>query len=1119
MSGGSWGRGCVAVILLVALLAMSSPAGAQVGGSALTGHVVDQADAAVPGATVTATAVATNVSRTTVTGEDGNYIFAGLSPGLYYVRVEVTGFRTLTREGIRLATGETVRVDLELTVGGVTEAVSVRADAPLLRSETASLGQVVDNRKVVDLPLNGRNFVSLAALVPSVALPPPPAAPLPRINGGRPRTNEWLFDGISVLQPEPGQVAFFPNIDAIQEFKIETNSPPAEFGRFNGGVINLTTKSGGNTLRGTVFEFFRNEAMNARNFFAPADSAKPLFRRNQFGGVAGGPIRRDRTFFFADYQGQRQTIGRTVISTVPTLLQRQGIFTEAIAGRVPAIYDPATTAPGATGGLTRSPFPGNTVPDGRIDPVARALLGHYPLPTSAGTANNYRRVDNETVDQDQVSLRIDHRFATNRDQVFARLTRFHEEFIPVTPLPDGSGITTGTLGPQDTTSWSFASSYQRTISATLFNELRVGDTRRTVARSAAQLEGSPLTSLGLPGIPSNAQFPTTLPTFLIGGYQQLGSPVSTASDFGTSVTQIADSLTWVTGRHTLKMGADLRWERVNVVQPPSPTGSFTFSNLFTDLPGTANTGTPFASFLLGQVQLFSIDLQQDQIRNRAHWEEYFIQDDWRLSDRWTINGGVRYTLNFPSTEENNQVAVFNLDTRQLEYLGRDGQPRAARELHKLNFGPRLGIVGRITDKTVVRTGYGMIWIEQAGITTPFTTPVFPFLQTVSQRTLDNIVPAFRLSNGPTVDPIPHTPDAGLGQGVFSVDRDLGSGYVQQWNTSLQRELTSNISVEVAYTGSKITRVGLPDTNLNQLSVEQLAQGSSLQQRVPNPYFGIVPRSSSLGDPTLPVAQLLKPYPQYTTVSLYRNNVGTTIYHGFYTKLEQRFSGGLSYLVSYTRSKLVDDASSVFDATILTGPVANFPVADSFNRGLERDDSTGDIPNVFVTSVVWDIPYGVNRSNRATGVLGALVNDWSVTGILTLQSGIPIAITQTTNNNAFAGFGTQRPNMIGDPELPSDERSPGRWFNTGAFVAAAPFTIGTSTRNPVRGPGYKNLDFALMRRVPFATNKAVEIRAEVFNATNTPPLLAPNTTVGAAAFGTVTSAGDPRVVQFALKFMF
>ena len=610
-----------------------------------------------------------------------------------------------------------------------------------------------------------------------------------------------------------------------------------------------------------------------------------------------------------------------------------------------------------------------------------------------------------------------------------------------------------------------------------------------------------------------------MPTFLIAGYQQLGSPPSTASEFGTSVTEVADSFMWLKGRHSFKMGADLRWERLNVLQPPSPTGSFTFSNLFSDLPGVANTGTPLASFLLGQVQQFSIDLQQEEIRNRAHFQEYFIQDDWRVSDRWTLNGGVRYTLNFPSTEENDQVAVFNLQTQQLEYSGRDGHPRAARQLHKLNFGPRLGIVGRITDKTVARIGYGMVWIEQAGITTPFTTPVFPFLQTVSQRTLDNITPAFILAAGPSVAPIAQTPTAGLGQGVFSVDRDLGSGYVQQWNTSLQRELTSDISVEVAYVGSKITRVGLPDTNLNQLTVDQLAQGASLLQRVPNPYFGTIPRSSSLGDPTIPVAQLLKPNPQYTTVSLYRNNVGTTIYHGFYTKVEQRFSGGLSYLVSYTRSKLMDDASSVFDASILTGPVSNFPVADSFNRQLERDYSTGDIPHVFVSSVVWDIPFGANRRGRVAGPLGALVNDWTLTGVLTLQSGVPLAIAQTTNNNAFAGFGTQRPNLVGDPTLPSGERSVSRWFDTSAFAAAPQFTIGSSSRNPVRGPSYRNLDVAVMRRVPLASGKALELRAEVFNVTNTPPLAAPNTTVGAAAFGTIAAAGDPRVVQLALKFIF
>ncbi len=1111
MSGIRWWVSvCLAAVLSAVL---SSQAVAQIGGGTLTGSVTDQAGVSVPEASVTVTAVGTNLSRTVVTGAEGTYVVTGLAPGTYRALVELGGFRPLARDGVRLATGENVRLDLQLEVGSVAEAITVTADAPLLRSETSGLGHVIDNRRVVDLPLNGRSFITLATLAPGVAVPPAPAAPFPRINGGRPRTNEYLFDGISVLQPEPGQVAFFPNVDAIQEFKIESNSPPAEFGRFNGGVVNLTTKSGSNVFRGSAFEFTRHEALNARNFFASPTAAKPRFRRNQFGASPADRFARDQTFFFVDYQGQRQTIGRTVISTVPTLLQRQGVFTEAIGGRVPAIYDPAT------GGAGRSPFSGNTIPLERMDPVARALLERYPPPTSAGTANNYRRVGDESVDQDQFSLRVDHRFATNRDQVFARFTRFREEFIPVAPLPEGSGLTAGTLGPQDTTSSSLATSYQRTFSNDVLNELRIGDTRRAVDRTAAALGGTASASLGLPGIPSNARFPNTLPTFLIGGYQQLGSPPNTASNFSTSVTQIADSLTWLTGRHTFKMGADLRWERLNVLQPPSPTGSFTFSNLFSDLPGVANTGTPLASFLLGQVQEFSIDLQQDEIRNRAHWEEYFIQDDWRPSDRLTLNAGVRYTLNFPSTEENDQAAVFNLETRQLEFLGRDGQPRAARQLHKRNFGPRLGVVGRVTDKTVARVGYGMVWIEMAGITTPFTTPVFPFLQTVSQRTLDNITPAFTMARGPSVEPIPLTPTAGIGQGVFAVDRDLGSGYVQQWNTSVQRELTADLSVEVAYTGSKITHVGIPDTNLNQLTAEQLAQGAALQQRVPNPYFGVIPRSSSLGDPTIPVAQLLKPYPQYTTVSLYRNNVGTTVYHGAYVKLEQRFSSGLSYLVSYTRSKLMDDASSVFDASILTGPVANFPVADGFNRRLERDYSNGDIPHVFVTSAVWDLPWGSNRRSRAGGVFGALVNDWTLTGVVTLQSGIPLAISQTTNNNAFAGFGTQRPNLVGDPELPSDERSVSRWFNTSAFAAAAPFTLGTSSRNPVRGPGYRNLDLALMRRLPLSGGNALEFRAEVFNATNTPPLGAPNTTVGSAAFGTITSAGDPRVVQLALKFVF
>ncbi len=1112
--GGHAGTRLLAWVLALVLSSWvaAPPAAAQVGAGTLAGVVTDQDGAAVPGATVVATEVSTGRVRAAVSAADGGYAFAGLAPGRYVLRVELSGFRPVEHTGIQVATGEAVRVDLELAVGGVSEAVSVVGDASQLRSLTASLGQVIDNAKVMALPLNGRSFVTLARLAPGVALPP--NSSLPRINGGRPRTNEYLFDGISVLQPEPGQVAFFPNIDAIQEFKIESNSPPAEFGRFNGGVVNLTTKSGTNEVRGSAFEFFRHESLNARNYFAPANAATPLYRRNQFGGVIGGPLQRDRTFFFLDYQGQRQSIGRTVTSTVPTVLQRQGVFTEAIGGRVPVIYDPATGAGG-----TRTAFPGNAIPASRFDPVAAVLLSRYPLPTGSGTANNFRRVDNERQDQNQFSVRLDRQFNANRDHVFGRLTRFAERFLPVTPLPDGSGVTAGTLGPQATTAYSFASRYQRTLGSRMLNELRVGDTRRHVDRSAASLSGSASAVLGLPGIPSTAQFPNTLPAFLIAGYQQLGSPANTASDFSTSVTQIADTVSWLTGRHTIKFGADLRWARLNVVQPPSPTGSFTFSSIFTDLPGTANTGTPLASFLLGQVQQFSIDLQRSQVRNRAHIQEYFVQDDWRATAWLTINAGLRYTLNFPSTEVDNQAAVFNLETRRLEYLGRDGNPRAARQLHKGNLGPRLGLVGRMSDRTVARAAYGLVWIEMAGFTTPFTTPVFPFLQTVSQRTLDNVVPAFILSQGPRVAPVSLTPDAGLGQGVFAVDRDLGSGYVQQWSASFQHDLTSNITTEVAYLGSRITHVGIPDTNLNQLSVEQLALGPALTQRVPNPYFGIIPRSSSLGDPTIPLAQLLKPFPQHTTVSLYRNNVGTTNYQGLSVRLQQRLSHGLSYLAAYTRSRLMDDASSVFDASILTGPVANYPVADSFDRRRERDYSTGDIPHVFSLAATWDLPFGATRSRHLPRLLGMFANDWSLAGIVTMQSGVPVAVTQATNNNAFAGFGVQRPNLVADPTLPAAERTPARWFNTAAFATAPQFTLGSSTRNPVRGPNYRNLDLALFRRVPLGSSRGLELRAEAFNVTNRVNFGAPNGTFGSAAFGTITTALDPRVIQLAVRFLF
>jgi hypothetical protein len=1098
------------LIALVALLATSSKAGAQVAAGEITGIIHDSDGGAVPGATVTVTNLATNQQRVVNSTADGAYTAASLAPGEYRLDVELTGFKPVRREGVRLATGEKARIDFDLSVGDIRELVTVVGDSPIVRAETASLGTVVEHEQVVQLPLNGRLFIMLAAIAPGVALPP--NSVLPRINGGRPRTNEYLFDGISVLQPEPGQVAYNPIVDAVQEFKIESNSPPAEFGRFNGGVVNLTTKSGSNLFHGDGFEFLRNEHLNATNYFQTANTTKPEYRRNQYGGMLGGPLVKDRTFFFVDYQGQRQGIGRTMTSTVPTVLQRQGIFTEAIAGKVPVIYDPSTTV-----GSTRTPFQNNTIPQSQMDPVALALLQRYPLPTSAGTVNNYSRTANEIDNQEQGDVRLDHKFTSGRDQAFGRLTYFADHALPVTAFADGSGaIPAGSLavGPQETRSWAFASNYQHMFSPSLLNEVRIGETRRSVTRTAAQLPSPAVTALNIPRIAANALFPNTIPTFTPNGYQQLGSPTNTASDFSTGVSEVADSLTWLRGRHTVKAGLDWRWERLNVIQPPWPTGTFNFTTVGSDLPGVTGTGNAFASFLLGQVQSFAIDFQKSEIQERAHFQEYFIQDDWKVSDRLTINPGMRYTLNFPSTEINGQTAVFNLQTQLLEYPGTN----PVRPLKKDNFGPRLGAVYRATDKTVVSSGYGLVWIEMAGITTPFTTPTFPFLQEVTLRTLDNITPAFTLAKGPTVTPVDPSPTAGLGQGVFAVNSTLGSGYAQQWNVSVQRELTTNTVVEVSYLGSKITHVGIPDSNINQLTPDQLALGPDILTKVANPYFGVIPRSSSIGDPTVTKAQLMKPYPEYTAVSLYRNNVGVSRYEGVALSVRQRLSRGLTYSAAYTRSTLKDTASSVFDASILTGPLTNAAVADSHNLGRDYDYSSGDIPNYFGASLVWDLPYGVGRAKQPRGLVGALASDWSVATVMTLQSGMPIAITQS-NSLGYAGYTTQRPNLVGDPTLPADQRNKDHWFNTAAFATANQFSLGSASRNPVRGPSYRDVDLSLIRRVPVGRDRAVELRAEIFNLLNTVNLGAPAATQGASNFGTIISALDPRVVQLAVKYLF
>jgi hypothetical protein len=1104
----------LAVLFLASILCTAAIAQISAG---LRGRVFDATGAAIAGAHVDLTEAATGVRQQTLTSASGDYLFSNLNPGLYSLDVYVNGFQHLQRSGITVIVGQTVGADLTLTTGGERQTITVESDAAPLQAETSNIETNIPGTAILAEPLNSRNFIQLTTLAPGVELPP--GTLLPRINGGRPRTNEYLYDGISALQPEPGQVAFFPILDDIAEFTIEADNVPAEFGRFNGGVVNVATRSGSNTIHGSLFEYLRNEDLNARNYFAAAAPApKPEYRRNVYGATLGAPILHDHLFFFGDYQGIKALIGRTLISTIPTVNERQGIFTG-----VSHIYNPATTTYNGSS-YTRQEFAGDVITT-PLDPAAIALLARFPTPTNlTAVANNYSRTANDADHQNQFDIRIDGAIRA-RDRAFGRYSYFSDVEQPVTPLPDGSGAISGSvIGTGGIAGLSHVLGQQavfnetHTFTTRLLSDFRLGYTRRGNTIDGPTLGSTASATLGIPGIPTNAAFNNALPLFTFTGFQQLGPSASTFSAYQTAVWQMVDSIGLVRGRHAFKAGIDFRWYQLNTVSPPNPTGSFAFTTTGTDQQGITSSGNAIASFLLGQVDTFQIDLQTAKIRPRDHIQEYFVEDDWRATDRLTLNIGARWTLHFPSTEKNNQGAVFNLATQQLDYLGVNGYSTSARQLHYANLAPRVGFTCLVTPKTVVRSGFGIVFIDQSGITTPFTTPQFPFIQSVTQKTQDSVNAAFTLSSGPTVAPIPLTPAAGLGQSVYTVNRTAGSGYSQQWNLAIERAITSNLSFDIAYVGSHIVHVGIPDSNLNQLTAAQLAQGSSLLSTTTNPYYGQLPISSSIGGKTITNAQLLKPYPRFLNVATYRNNSSETNYNALEAKVEQRLSRGIYLLFAYTHSKLIDDASSVFSTTVLSSPNSSSLIAaDTFDPRLERDSSTGDMPNVLSFSGTYELPAGRGHRFAATGIANAALGGWALNTIFQMQSGMPVAVTQATNNNAFAGFALQRPNVIAKPMLAPAARTPAHYFNTAAFATAPQFVIGDASRNPVRGPSYRDLDLALVKHTHLTEKADLEFRAEVFDITNTPAFAQPNGSFGSAAFGSITATTtDPRVVQFALR---
>jgi len=1065
------------VFFALATLVALSPCGfGQAGKAELSGAIEDPRGLAAAQATVTGEEQATGARFVVVTGDRGEYHLLGLAAGQYTLTIEKPGFRPYRQEGIVLRIGDQIRLNVKLELGQASQSVEVNAQASLLETASGSVSYHVSQPQLETLPLDGRNFIPLVALSPGVALPGGGSL-LPRINGSRPRTNEYLYDGISVLQPEPGQVAFYPIVDAVEEFRLNINAYSPEYGRSNGGTVMVIGKSGGNQFHGTLFEFFRNEDLNARNYFAQP-GPRPEFRRNQYGLAVGGPLRKNKTFFFAAWQGTRLRTGITRQSVVPTVAQRNGVFTSTI-------YDPANSP--------RAPFPNNTIPASRFDPLAVQVLQHYPVPNAAA-ANNYRLTGVEPDNQDQFDGRVDHVF-NEKHRAFMRYSYLRDNDTPVTFLPDGSGnLTSGAIGHAITRGDGLASEYDWTLSPSTLNQARFGYTRRDVNQTSLQNGG-----IAIPGAPASA-FPSTLPIFTVTGYQQIGPTTAANTNFTTSVTEFLDTFSMVRGRHTFKFGTDLRREALDIVNPANPTGSYAFTTPGTD-SSTGAGGNALASLLLGQVNAFSIDIQNRALQERAHIAEFFAGDEWKVSNRLTLNLGTRYTLNFPSTEANRHGAVFNLNTQVLDF------PRTARELECCDFGPRAGLAYRLGESWVIRSGYGMVWFEQTGITTPFTLPQFPFVQTVGQQSQDNINPAFALSGGPTVQVVAPNPNSGLGQGVFGVDRNAGSGYSQQWNLIVQKTFGRDLNFEIGYLGSKNTHLGLPESNLNQVPAASLAMGSALTVKVPNPYYGQIPAASSLGQPTIAQQQLLRAFPRFTNVALFRDNVADSEYEALQMKLEKRFSRGLTFTFAYTFSKLIDDASTYFSQTIFTGPtLTTIGGADASNRKLERDVSSGDIPRVFSAGWVYRIP----RWWKISG--------WEIGGLVRVQAGDAVPVTEAANTLSAFGYAVQRPNRIGNPNAFAN-RSASQWFDKSAFTAAGQFSIGNSSRNPVRGPGLQ--DAALMIGKTFRISERVnlEFRAEVFNASNTPPLNDPSGSFGAAAFGTIASAGNPRDFEFAGKIRF
>jgi hypothetical protein len=1094
----------VALGLAILVSLCSQPLVAQSVTGTILGTITDSSGGVIPGATVTLKHEGTGLTRTLTTDTAGEFTAPSLPTGKYTLTAELSGFKTVSMSGIDVGVDQRVRVNAHLEIGAVSESVTITGSSPLVQISSSELGTTVSEEQIKTLPLNGRNFVNLTRTVPGVVRGIPGAnidgagslawraSASFSANGQRPRDNNYMLDGVDNNETWLQTVVLFPSVDALDEFKLQTSTYSAEFGRSLGGVVNLQIKSGANVMHGSLFEFLRNDAFDANNFFNNrAGRPKPDFGQHQFGGTSSGPIVKDRTFYFFDYQGYRVTQGQTFLSTVPSARMRAGDFSEINR----TIYDP----------LTGQPFPGNVIPQSRFDPASKNVLAQLiPEANTAGarsatgqTINNYLINPNMERQDNQFDVKVDHSLTSN-NRAFGRYSFQKTHRLQPATLPHGDAGFTFGAGDGNIKAQGFAFNDTQTISSNLLNELRFGWTSIKFFMTPIDYGQNLAKAVGIPGVNLNdVTSAMSQITFNNGGMRNIGSNgnqplITNQNDF-----QIFDNVTLVKGRHTMKTGGIYTHRSREILNADLIVGQFRFNQnqtsscvgVATSCTPAANTGFDFASFLLGMS-----DSQDRRLFDAGTYTETrpeiaaYFQDDMRLTDKLTVNAGLRYDLFVPWVEINDKQSNFDPSIGKFVVASPDAVingikvGRYLQTYGRRDFGPRFGFAYDLTGngRTIVRGGYGIFWNFTPGGTSSSKAQNPPFLQATTFTTSfgTNLVLSNGLPAPPGVDP--SRAPAGTTRSAFDVN--FRDAHAHTFNVNVQRQFGTNYMVEAAYSGSRTTDAALK-TDLNQAPP---IVGVS-DPNVNRPFARVAPALRTVG-----------------TLS----STGYMEYNGFLVKFQRRFANRFSFLNSYTLGRAID-LNSDNDGTVT--------LTNIFDPEYNRAPAQYDVTQTFSSTWIYELPWA---ARRAWG-------GWQVSGILYLRSGLPVDITQSQSMTS-TGITNNRPNTICDPVL--SDPTIDRWFNTSCFqqVADTTGTFGATGRNSVRGPGDFNVDMSVIKNTKIG-RLDTEVRLEAFNVLNHPQFAQPNGQLGNAAFGTISAmlaspscalcGTTERQVQLAVKVKF